>query len=57
MTEDFRRQHIPQKRGKGEAPRAKPAKNRKTRAKMAGKRTPVRKGGAAADSRSHVPRR
>ena len=39
MTKDFRREHVPQKRGKGEAPRAKPAKNRKTRAKMAGKRT------------------
>ena len=50
MTKDFRREHVPQKRGKGEAPRAKPAKNRKTRTKMAGKRTPVRKGGAAADA-------
>ncbi len=56
MTEDFRRQHVPQKRGKGEAPRAKPAKDGKASAKMAGKRTPVRKGGAAANSRSHAPR-
>ena len=53
MTKDFRREHVPQKRGKGEAPRAKPAEDRKASAKMAGKRTPVRKGGAAADACSH----
>ena len=50
MTKDFRREQLPQKRGQSKAPRAKPAKNRKTRAKTAGKRTPVRKSGAAADA-------